>query len=39
MKDIIKTIKSVFTKDKNSINVDYENKIDTVCSTIFRRVR
>lgn len=39
MKDIIKTIKSVFTKDKNSINVDYENKIDMVCGTIFRRVR
>lgn len=39
MKDIIKTIKSVFTKDKNSINVDHENKIDMVCSAIFRRVR
>lgn len=39
MKDMIKTIKSLFVKDKNSINVDYENKIDMVCSTIFRRVR
>ena len=39
MKNMIKTIKSIFVKDKNSINVDYENKIDTVCSTIFRMVR
>ena len=39
MKNMIKTIKSLFVKDKNSINVDYENKIDMVCGTIFRRVR
>ena len=39
MKNIIKTIKSIFTEDKSSISVDYENKIDMVCSTIFRRVR
>lgn len=39
MKDIIKTIKSVFTKDKNSIVADYDNKIDIVCGAIFKRVR
>ena len=36
---MIKTIKTLFIKDKNSINVDHENKIDMVCSAIFRRVR
>lgn len=39
MKNIIKTIKSIFVEDKNSISVDYENKVDNVCSTLFRRVR
>lgn len=39
MKNIIKTIKSIFVEDKNSISVDYENKVDNVCATIFRRTR
>ena len=39
MKNIIKTIKSIFVEDKNSINVDYENKVNNVCGALFRMVR
>mgnify|MGYP000967940575 CR=1 FL=1 len=39
MNNLFKNIKSIFTKDKNSIITDYDNKIDIVCGTIFKRVR
>lgn len=39
MNNLFKNIKSVFVKDKNSIIADYDNKIDAVCGTIFKRVR